>query len=122
MFSRNGRKKRNDESAFADRVKRVAAASRSDEAKRNPDRVAVDRRKNSSARQPAYAAAAIVLASGERLEVIVANVNEDGAEVRTNRRLVVTPVFDLIVPTLGLNRQARIVWRNANIYGLEFLN
>ena len=119
MFSWSGRKKQDHGPAFADRFNRVAGVA---DVKRNTGTWVVDRRRSLSDRAPAYAAAAIELASGERVDVIVSNVNDDGAEVRSHRRLVVTPVFDLIVPSLSLHRQARIVWRDANIYGVEFLN
>ena len=62
----------------------------------------------------------IVQASGARHPVVVANLSEGGAELRSMRALGVLRNFELLVPSHGVRRKARTAWRGDGVFGVAF--
>lgn len=112
-------KRRGDQRRFEDRLQRIVNESAAEAAAKTP---ASPQSRRRTARASAFAAAVIHQRDGVRSEVIVSDLSDTGAQVRSIRALDPHEVFTLHVPALSLTRTARIAWRTANTFGLEFLD
>lgn len=64
--------------------------------------------------------AGLLLANGERIAIVVKDVNETGARVEFVSRAELPPSVLLVEPTLKLHRRATVVWQSAGAAGLQF--
>jgi hypothetical protein len=116
-------KKRNDAVRLEDRVKRLTDALDKPGGKASAPTVPVSRSRARAPRQATFTPAALVFDGGVRLEIVVKNISETGAQVQSSPGgTLVGREADLVAPTLGRRRRARIVWQKAGFLGLRFLD
>ena len=123
MFRRGGGDKaRNNKLRLDDRVKWV---SESGERKRGDMPVGPpisERRGVGGARRPTYVPGFLVLQDGSSFEIVISNISETGAEVRSTRFFHHHKPFTLAAPTLGLRRVARVAWSQGSVFGAAFID
>jgi len=78
-------------------------------------------RKARSPRKPTFKQATLMMATGERLEVVVKNVSDTGARIDFFSRVQLPTHVFLSEPTLRLRRKASVVWQTDGSAGLHFI-
>jgi len=71
-------------------------------------------------RERTFRAGLLLADNGERLSVVVKDVNETGARVEFVSRIELPATVVLIEPTLKLHRRAAVVWQADCAAGLRF--
>ena len=122
MFSKRGPKGGVDSGRFANRLQKVAGETVTDPQNRTPFVTRTDRRKADVARIRMFVPGTIVQTSGDRHPVVVANISDAGAELRSMRALGVLRNFQLLVPSHAVKRSARVAWRSEGVFGVEFVD
>ena len=121
MFGDRSGKRGADAARFKDRLRKVANETLPPASpKANLFTPRGDRRAAGSTRTSLFVPGTIVQASGARHPVVVANLSEGGAELRSMRALGVLRNFELLVPSHGVRRKARTAWRGDGVFGVAF--
>jgi hypothetical protein len=81
-----------------------------------------ERRAAGGARQSTYVPGFLVLPDGSSAEIVISNISDAGAELRSPRFFHHNKPFTLAAPTLGLKRRARVVWNTGNTFGVAFVD
>jgi hypothetical protein len=55
------------------------------------------------------------------IDCVVKNISQTGARLALNEGLSIPSEFDLLIPQKGRTYRARLVWRDADAIGVEFL-
>ncbi len=62
-----------------------------------------------------------IVIGDSKIEVVISDLTERGARADASRRFDLPADLIVRIPTLGLDRKARVAWRKAASFGLEFL-
>lgn len=78
-----------------------------------------DRRR--AVREPVRLAATIILSRSRSVPCETLDLSSGGARIDLPRDRILPQEFDLLVPARKLRRRAKLVWRNDQALGVEFL-
>lgn len=76
--------------------------------------------KRQSERKEAFKQGLFLSASGERVQIVLKNISDTGARVDFFSGTAIFGQGELIVPSLGIKRSVRVVWKDQNSAGLRF--
>jgi len=82
--------------------------------------VSLSRLRTRTPREPTFRAGMLLLGNGERIPVVIKDVNKTGARIEFVRRVELPPTVTLIEPTLNLRRRAAVAWQDESAAGLRF--
>lgn len=86
-----------------------------------PPVVKSGRNKRRSERKSTFKQSVLILATGERLNVVLKNISDHGALIGFfSGGGTIAGRAQLIEPSTGLKKWARVIWRDQNSAGLEF--
>ena len=74
-----------------------------------------------SDRRPTFKAATLALITGERIDVVVKNVSDEGARIEFMREIPLPDRVLLSEPTLHLKTWAYVIWQTRGAAGLQFV-
>jgi len=74
-----------------------------------------------SDRRPTFKAATLALITGERIDVVVKNVSDEGARIEFMREIPLPDRVLLSEPTLRLKTWAYVIWQTRGAAGLQFV-
>lgn len=110
---------------LADRVRQIGQGKPADPAPQvdqaRPSAAPVRGEKKRAPRQPLYRNGVLIFDDGERLAVIIKDLNDGGARVDFFVHRLLPETVMLAEPTLKLRRRARVVWQGDGAAGLAFV-
>lgn len=111
-----GRKSHTISSALRERVRRIAATPST--APAGPQKAAFGKRQP---REPAFRPAQLTFMHGERLDVVVKDLNAAGARIEFVRGTGLPERVLLSEPRQGLRKWAHVTWQAWGVAGLAFV-
>ena len=113
--------KKNDNNPLTERMRAVSGANRADAAPGSSAKPI--RNKRRTERKSAFKQGILISSSGERVEIVLKNISDAGARIDFFRGgSAIAGEAVLSVPTLGIKRNVRIVWKDQTSAGLEFVS
>ena len=79
------------------------------------------RERRRAERLPMRVPASIVLSTQKSLSCQTIDISTSGAKLDLPRDRMLPSEFDLVIPARKLRRRARLVWRNEETLGVQFL-
>lgn len=116
MFKKPGNGKEGD--PLANRMKAIAARP----ALADTDYVSSAPKADDRAkRESTFKQATLMLATGERVDVVVKNISATGAKVQFFKHVTLSPQVQMAEPTLRLRKWAKVIWQKDGEAGLQFV-
>lgn len=116
MFKKSGNKKAED--PLAARLRQIAAKPALQDSEYEPVRAKDEKR---LPRRMTFKQATMILAGGEKVDVVVKNVSDTGVRVEFFRRIILSDKVIISEPTLRIRKWARVMWQTEGAAGLHFL-
>jgi len=114
MFKKPAPTKQQD--ALSERMKAIAERKPIDQSNYRDISYQSDRPR----RTPTFKQAHLMMATGERLNVVVKNITDYGARIEFIRKTHLSDRVHLSEPTLPLNTWARVIWQSDGAAGVLF--
>ena len=118
MFKKPGEKKEGN--PLADRMKAIASKPALDDSEYVD--VNAPKKDDRAQRQPTFKQGTLMMAAGERVDVVVKNISATGAKIQFFKHVVLTRKVIMAEPTLRLRKWAEVVWQKDGEAGLRFLS
>jgi hypothetical protein len=115
MFKKPASRKPQD--ALSDRLKAIAERKPADQSYYRD----IIQKKDRAQRLPTFKQAHVMMATGERLDVVIKNITDYGARIEFIRRTHLSDRIHISEPTLPLNTWAQVIWQSDGAAGVLFI-